>query len=315
MKLKGCYIRRFGTLSDRSFSFPDGITLISGRNESGKSTLHTAIAALLFGMERGKGRAAAGGTYRMHLPWSEPDLYGGAIRWGREGIAVQAARDFSKTPPQSRITLEEDGTEKVITQEEIPFPDGLTAAVFANTLSFRQVGAATGDGLAADLKNHIMNLKSSGDENLNVYAAIDVLKARRKAMERRIDTAAEAEDASLDREILDLESRTLEGGGDYEALQQEADAQDARIRALTAEREKADRELKQKELLLTNMGTTSRETVENDLRRSGVLCEQLDRYETEYAAGAGKGFGALSFLMLFVTYDMFPKCKTCHNND
>ena len=307
MKLLSCYIRQFGTLRDRKFEFGDGITLISGPNESGKSTLHTAFAALLFGMEKGKGRAAATGTYRANLPWSEPDLYGGAVTWQRDGKTVTAERDFSKTPPVSKITAEEDGRSAAVAPEEIPFPEGLTPYLFANTLSFKQIGAATGNGLAADLKNHIMNLKSSGDENFNVYAAVENLKARRKALERRIDPAAEAESAALDSQIRELEERTLTGGGDYEQLKAKADAQDARIRALTADREKTDRMLKQKEELLTNMGTTSREAVTEDARRAAVLCEQLSLYQKDYAGKGGSSFllSVLSFILLLAAFAAF----------
>lgn len=297
MKLTKCVIRQFGSLRNKSFDFGDGITLISGKNESGKSTLHTAITALLFGMEKGKGRAAASGVYRSNLPWSEPDLYGGFVTWTRGEVKVTADRDFSRTPPQSRLIVEEPARVRQISPEEVPFPDGLSPYVFTNTLSFRQIGAATGDGLAADLQNHVMNLRSSGDERLNVRAAADSLKARRKALERRIDTAAEAEDASLDLTLRDLERRTLSEGGDYDRLKAEADARDARIRELTAERERTDRDLRQKEALLTNMGTTSREAIEDDLRRTGVLCEQMEIYERDYKGGR-IGSGVLNVLSL-----------------
>ena len=40
----------------------DGIQLISGENESGKSTVHTFIRSMLFGMTRGRG---AGGKKMM----------------------------------------------------------------------------------------------------------------------------------------------------------------------------------------------------------------------------------------------------------
>ena len=285
MKLTKCVIRQFGSLRNRSFEFRDGITLISGRNESGKSTLHTAITALLFGMEKGRGRAAASGVYRANLPWSEPDLYGGSVTWERGEMKVTADRDFSRTPPSSRIILEEPARVRQIGPEEVPFPDGLSPYVFTNTLSFRQIGAATASGLAEDLKNHVLNLRSSGDEHLNVYAAVQELRNRRKTLERRIDAAAEAEDASLEQTLRDLEQRTLSEGGNYDELKAEADARDKRIRELTAERERTDRDLRQKEELLTNMGTTSRETVEDDLRRTNILCEQMEIYDRDYRGG------------------------------
>ena len=302
MKLTKCVIRQFGSLRNKSFDFGDGITLIGGKNESGKSTLHTAITALLFGMEKGKGRAAASGVYRANLPWTEPDVYGGSVVWERGEMKVTADRDFSRTPPQSRLIVEEPARVQQVTPEEVPFPDGLSPYVFTNTLSFRQIGAATGDGLAADLKNHVMNLRSSGDEHLNVYAAVQELKNKRKALERRIDAAAEAENDSLEQTLGEMEERVLSEGGDYDRLKAEADAQDARIRELTAERERADRELRQKEALLTNMGTTSRETVEDDLRRTTVLCDQMEIYERDYQGGSmGSGvLNAIALVMVLV---------------
>ena len=55
MKLLELHINGFGKIHDRTISFSDGINVIYGRNEAGKSTLHTFIRGMLFGMERGRG--------------------------------------------------------------------------------------------------------------------------------------------------------------------------------------------------------------------------------------------------------------------
>ena len=41
MKLLELHINGFGKIHDRTISFSDGINVIYGRNEAGKSTLHT----------------------------------------------------------------------------------------------------------------------------------------------------------------------------------------------------------------------------------------------------------------------------------
>ena len=51
MKLLELHINGFGKIHDRTISFSDGINVIYGRNEAGKSTLHTFIRGMLFGME------------------------------------------------------------------------------------------------------------------------------------------------------------------------------------------------------------------------------------------------------------------------
>ena len=43
MKLLELTIRNFGKLTDRNIELSDGINLIYGENESGKSTVHTFI--------------------------------------------------------------------------------------------------------------------------------------------------------------------------------------------------------------------------------------------------------------------------------
>ena len=63
MELRELDIKNFGKISDTKIPFEDGINLIYGENESGKSTLHTFIKGMLFGIERGRGRAAAKDTF------------------------------------------------------------------------------------------------------------------------------------------------------------------------------------------------------------------------------------------------------------
>ena len=58
MRLLELHIDGFGKFHDRTISFNDGINIIYGKNEAGKSTLHTFIRGMLFGIERGRGRAA-----------------------------------------------------------------------------------------------------------------------------------------------------------------------------------------------------------------------------------------------------------------
>ena len=69
MKLLELHINGFGKIHDRTISFSDGINVIYGRNEAGKSTLHTFIRGMLFGMEwdlRGLAASGAGGRGLPH---------------------------------------------------------------------------------------------------------------------------------------------------------------------------------------------------------------------------------------------------------
>ena len=81
MVITELYIRNFGKLSEQHFYLRDGVQVISGENEFGKTTLHAFIRAMLFGMERGRGRAAAKDDFSRYEPWDDPGSYAGVMRF------------------------------------------------------------------------------------------------------------------------------------------------------------------------------------------------------------------------------------------
>ena len=70
MVIRELYVKNFGKLSEKHFYFRDGVQVISGENEFGKTTLHAFVKAMLFGLERGRGRAAAKDDFTKYEPRS-----------------------------------------------------------------------------------------------------------------------------------------------------------------------------------------------------------------------------------------------------
>lgn len=285
MKITHTSLRSFGCLHDKSFDYSDGINLICGRNGDGKTTLHTATAALLFGLERGRGRAAATDTFKTYEPWNDRDGYGGEIEWQRDDRTVLAVRDFSRVPPQSRLYLKTEGSTRIISPEALPFPEGFTPFLYYNTLSFKQLGAATGDGLDAELKNHVINLRGTGDENVNVSAALQRLRTQRRQLEKQLDPAAEEEALALRDELAELESRDLTAEGeDWDRLKAAVSEMDGHIAVLRSRRDAANKELERKGRLLQKLKLTDRRQVELDYERASELCEQMKLYGDSYGS-------------------------------
>ena len=54
MKLRSLDLAGFGRLANAHFSFADGLTVVYGPNEAGKSTVAAAIVASLYGIPRGQ---------------------------------------------------------------------------------------------------------------------------------------------------------------------------------------------------------------------------------------------------------------------
>ena len=65
MKIIELYLKNFGKFHEKHIYIRDGVQVIYGENEFGKSTIHAFIRAMLFGLERGRGRAAGAG----HSGW------------------------------------------------------------------------------------------------------------------------------------------------------------------------------------------------------------------------------------------------------
>ena len=80
MRLLNLHINGFGKLHDCSISFEDGLNVVYGKNEAGKSTLHSFIRGMLFGMERMRGRAARTDQFSRYKPWDQKNGYQGSLR-------------------------------------------------------------------------------------------------------------------------------------------------------------------------------------------------------------------------------------------
>ena len=85
MKIEKLNIHSYGKIKDKEIKFRNHINIIFGKNESGKSTIHTFIKGMLFGIERGRGRAAQNDTFSIYEPWDNPNYYSGTLKFASGG--------------------------------------------------------------------------------------------------------------------------------------------------------------------------------------------------------------------------------------
>ena len=85
MWIKRLNITHFGRFYQKQLSFNQGINVIYGENESGKSTVHQFIQAMLFGVERLRGKAARRDVYTKFQPWEQGRSYEGSMEIEHEG--------------------------------------------------------------------------------------------------------------------------------------------------------------------------------------------------------------------------------------
>ena len=78
MKLISCYVKDFGTLSNFSYSFRDGLNALIADNGSGKSTLAVFIKTMFYGFDGSNKRALSDNERKKYTPWSTK-RFGGSL--------------------------------------------------------------------------------------------------------------------------------------------------------------------------------------------------------------------------------------------
>ena len=188
MKIRELYLKNFGKFSGKKLEFSDGINLIYGENESGKSTIHTFIKSMLFGMERGRGRASQNDTFSHYEPWENSNYYSGRITIESGGKRFLLSRNFDKYSRSAELICQDDGEELSIQQGDLQMLlDNMTEQIFDNTVYIEQLKAEPNQSLAAALKNYATNYYNCGTGDLDLSAALLYLKKRKKDIEKDID--------------------------------------------------------------------------------------------------------------------------------
>ena len=184
MKIIEANIIQFGKFKDRTFTFEDGFNIVKGDNESGKSTLLGFIKFALYGVGRKNSTVAVGERERA-LSWNV-GIAAGALtvedvdgkryrieRSGREGARgayVDKARIIDLTSGEEVFSGEVPGEHFL----------GINAQAYDSMCNIKQLETVA---IGADaVKGVIDNLLSSGDESMDIQAALKTLDLERRRL-------------------------------------------------------------------------------------------------------------------------------------
>lgn len=298
MRLLDVYISGFGKFHDKSITFDDGLNIVYGKNEAGKSTLHTFIRSMLFGMERLRGRAAKTDSYSQFLPWENKGGYEGRLRLEKDGKIYRIERNFQNNK-EFLIIDETLGREIEPTRAFMDsLLNGLSETAYINTISIGQLKSATDAGMVAELRNYIANLNTSGSMALNITKATAFLKAQRKSLESGIVPEAARSYAALLGEIRNIEKEIT--APEYENHLTSYRRQREQVSKSIAEKQQEKEELLQKiargrQLLNSNQFTDgdSIAAYENDAK---AVYGKYQAAKEACSRSASKFFMILSFV-------------------
>ena len=278
MRLLELHIDGFGKFHDRTISFNNGINIIYGKNEAGKSTLHTFIRGMLFGIERGRGRAAKNDLYTKYEPWENSGTYEGWLRLEKDGTIYRIERRFRKENKSLKIINETKGREEEATPAFVSsLLDGLTETMYNNTISIGQLKSATEDGMVTELKNYIANMNTTGNISLNITKATAFLRNQKRSLEAGLIPEASREFTSLLAEIRNVEAEIA--GPEYEnqlaAYQNMRTQVKGLIDNTQAQKKDLDEKLANGKKVLSDNGFTDRASVD-------AMSSDAERLYNEY---------------------------------
>lgn len=187
MIIKRLSIKNFGKIHDKTLEFSSGINVLYGENESGKTTVHTFIKGMLYGMARMRGKAARNDAYSSYEPWENPAVYGGGMWFSHEGKNFRLMRNFAKTNVQGELLCEDDGSLLDPEQGAVEEVLGVSEAIYDNTVSVAQLKSVTGQELVRELQNYMASYQGTGDNAIDLGRAMQMLKMSRKGFQVQED--------------------------------------------------------------------------------------------------------------------------------
>lgn len=186
MRILTVYARAFGPLIDKTLDLAEGMTIIHGPNEAGKSSWHAAIYAGLCGQRRGRGAGRREDQeFRTQFkPWSTNDWEVGARVVLDDGRTVELRHDLSGRVDCSArdAVLGRDYSSEIITDGA---PDGskwlgLTRKTFLSVACVRQSDVLGVHERAGDLQSCIEQATASLSPDQSVTSAIERLEQYRR---------------------------------------------------------------------------------------------------------------------------------------
>ena len=254
MIIESIRIDNFGRLRDVSYTFGEGLTIIEGDNESGKSTLAAFIRYMLYGFGRAAGSDLAEKKKRMD--WQSGRAAGSmTVRVGTRRYRIErvttvstGAREREVYHDTYAIVDAETSTPQRIDVCPGEYFLGVPETVFLQTAFIGQIGSHRPDG--SKLSAAIENLLFAGDEETDLPRAMARLEELRRTLHHKRGTGGALQE--LESKEAALATR-LESAREQNAALLMTEGELASVKEQLAKAEEEARTAKEKETLAANV--------------------------------------------------------------
>lgn len=182
MQISNIKINGYGKLENKEFELNNGINVIKGKNESGKSTLLSFISSVFYGASKNKNGKDIS-DFDKYKPWSETE-FSGKIKYKLDnGEEYEVFRDFKKKNPKIYNENLEDvsdsfNIDKTKGNQFFVDQTGIDENVFFNTMTVSQTEVVLDDSKQSTLVQKITNMVSSGEDNVSYKKTVDKLNKK-----------------------------------------------------------------------------------------------------------------------------------------
>ncbi|MDD7267986.1 MAG: AAA family ATPase [Lachnospiraceae bacterium] len=170
----------FGVMQNRRFRFGEGLTLICGGNESGKTTLFYCLLALLYGMKKPRGRSSLQQAYLRYDP-GEGRPYAAAATIHLPVGEVRLYRDFRN--PSSDCLLLNDREQSVrLLEQWLPIGERW---LYLQTFALSGLAGVSKEDLSSLLQAYI-RAAEGGSAGFLGERSLELLRGRQREISRQI---------------------------------------------------------------------------------------------------------------------------------
>lgn len=177
MKINNLKINGYGKIKNKELNLNNGINIIHGKNEAGKSTTLSFINNMFYGILKTKNGKAIS-DFDKYKPWKTEEFSGKINYTLDNGQSYEVYREFKKKNPIIYDKNLNDISNQYIIDKSngINFLNeqiGIDRDIFENTVITYQDGIKLSKSSQNTIIQKISNLVSSGDENISFKKILD----------------------------------------------------------------------------------------------------------------------------------------------
>ena len=184
MQINNIEIISFGKFKNKTINLKNGVNIISGENESGKSTVISFIFAMFYGFGESRGKSLS--LREKYTPWDGGVCEGKLSLTTDDGKNITIYRKAGSAKKYDTLMVYDTNTANELSVSPAELI-GIGSDTFLKTLCIRQLACVT-DGGNEEMLGKLSNIASTADENISYEKARKILEnSRREISPKRGD--------------------------------------------------------------------------------------------------------------------------------